>query len=96
MTNNFQVIKKHLKRSQILSKIIDEFKQNEIFCLSKKILKDYETKRNGNNQSERKNINLSNINYYNNIFHKKDSIEDEQNLIKNTIYQKTGWGKTIN
>ena len=96
LTNNIQVIKKNFERSQTLYKINDEFKQSEKFCLNKKILKNYEIKRNGNNKSERKNINISNINYYNNIFHRKDSIESEQNLIKNSIYHKTGWSKTKN
>ena len=80
--DNIEFKKKYYNSSRIVCKKNNKFQQNEMFCFGKKILMNYLNKRNRTNKNERKNINISNFNYYNKIIHKSDSKENNKNLQK--------------
>ena len=80
--DNIEYKKKYYNSSRIVCKKNNKLQQNEMFCFGKKILTNYLNKRNRTNKNERKNINISNFNYYNKIIHKSDSKENNQNLQK--------------
>ena len=67
---------KQSKSSRNICKKNDEIGQNSMFCFGKKISKLLLNKR---NESNKKNIKISNNNYNDNIIHIKDSIEKKQN-----------------
>ena len=78
-SSNTQFRKKRLKKSKTLCKNNDEFEQNDNFCYGKKCFKHDLNKKNESTKNERKNIDISNVNYKHKIIYRNYSVKNIKN-----------------